>query len=435
MTQILLRNFELLDPDHDEVRGGYELLVEGGVIKEVSSKPIRADNATVVDCGRRTLMPGLIDSHVHVCLSEVYIRQLENIPLTLMTARAVDLMRGMLNRGFTSVRDTGGADWGIKAAVDQGLVPGPRLFIAGRAIGPTGGHSDGRRRTDNGGGCYCCNALKFTMQISDGSDQVRKAAREQMRQGCDHVKIMMSGGVASPYDPLDSLQFSPGEVAAAVEEAGAFGRYVCAHAYSPEAITRAANGGVRTIEHGNLIDDASAALMAKNGMFLIANLVAYYAMRERAKEFGMTPEMLEKNDLVIDGGLRSLEICKRAGVPVAYGSDLLGQLQVDQSREFQLRSEVVKPIDIIRSATTIGAQVVRQEGKLGCIKPGAFADLIVVDGNPLKRLDLLQGQGEHIPLIMQGGEILQECTERKAEPAIVSQTLLKQFPAARARAW
>jgi imidazolonepropionase-like amidohydrolase len=404
MTQILFRNFELLDPDHDEVRGGYELLVEGDVIKEVSAGPIKPDNATIVDCGRRTLMPGLIDSHVHVCLSEVYIRQLENIPLTLMTARAVDLMRGMLNRGFTSVRDTGGADWGIKAAVEQELVPGPRLFIAGRAIGPTGGHSDGRRRTDNGGGCYCCNALKFTMQISDGSDQVRKAAREQMRQGCDHVKIMMSGGVASPYDPLDSLQFSPGEVAAAVEEAGAFGRYVCAHAYTPEAITRAAAGGVRTIEHGNLIDDASAALMAKSGMFLIANLVAYYAMRERAKEFGMTPEMLEKNDLVIDGGLKSLEICKRAGVPVAYGSDLLGQLQVDQSREFQLRSEVVKPIDIIRSATTIGAQVVRQEGKLGCVKPGAFADLIVVDGNPLKRLDVLQGQGEHIPLIMKGGK-------------------------------
>jgi imidazolonepropionase-like amidohydrolase len=405
MTQILLKNFELLDPEHDDVRGGYELLVEGDKIKEVSAKPIRADNATVIDCGKRTLMPGLIDAHVHVCLTEVYIRQLENIPLTLMTARSIDLMRAMLNRGFTSVRDTGGADWGLKAAVEQGIVPGPRLFIAGRAIGPTGGHSDSRRRTDNGGGCYCCNAMVFTMQISDGADQVRKAAREQMRQGCDHVKIMMSGGVASPYDPLDSLQFSPGEVAAAVEEAHAFGRYVCAHAYSPEAITRAAQGGVRTIEHGNLIDEKSAALMAKSGMFLIANLVAYYAMRERAKEFGMTSEMLEKNDLVIDGGLKSLEICKRAGVPVAYGSDLLGQLQVDQSREFLLRSEVVKPIEIIRSATTVAAQVIRQEGKLGCVKPGAFADLIVVDGNPLKRLDLFQDQGRHIPLIMQGGKL------------------------------
>jgi imidazolonepropionase-like amidohydrolase len=405
MSQMLFRNLELLDPDNDEVRGGHEVLVEGGIIKDVSAKPIRADNAAVIDCGKRTLMPGLIDSHVHVCLSEVYIRQLENIPLTLMTARAIDLMRGMLNRGFTTVRDTGGADWGIKAAVEQGLVPGPRLFIAGRAIGPTGGHSDGRRRTDAGGGCYCCNALRFTMEISDGADKVRKAAREQMRQGCDHVKIMMSGGVASPYDPLDSLQFTVAEASAAVEEAHAFGRYVCAHAYTPEAITRAAECGVRTIEHGNLIDEKTAKLMASKGMFLVANLIAYYAMRERAKEFGMTPEMLAKNDLVIDGGLKSLEICKRAGVPVAYGSDLLGQLQVDQSREFMLRSEVVKPIDIIRSATTIGAQVLRQEGKLGCLKPGAHADLIVVDGNPLKKLDLLQGQGEHIPLIMQGGKI------------------------------
>ena len=145
--------------------------------------------------------------------------------------------------------------------------------------------------------------------------------------------------------------------------------------------------------------------MAKNGMFLVANLVAYYAMRERAKEFGMTPEMLEKNDLVIDGGLKSLEICKRAGVPVAYGSDLLGQLQVDQSREFLLRSEVVKPIDIVRSATTVAAKVIRQEGKLGCVKPGAFADLIVVDGNPLKKLELFQDQGRHIPLIMQSGKL------------------------------
>jgi imidazolonepropionase-like amidohydrolase len=405
MGQVLFRNFELLDPEHDELRGGYELLVEDKTIKEVSPRPIRADNATAIDCGKRTLMPGLIDAHVHVCLSEVYIRQLENVPLTLMTARAVDLMRGMLDRGFTSVRDTGGADWGLKAAVEQGLVPGPRLFIAGRAIGPTGGHSDGRRRTDGGGGCYCCNALKFTMEISDGADQVRKSAREQMRQGCDQVKIMMSGGVASPYDPLDSLQFSPGEVAAAVEEAHAFGRYVCAHAYTPEAITRAADGGVRTIEHGNLIDDASAQKMAAKGMFLIANLVAYYAMRERAREFGMTPEMLEKNDLVIDGGLNSLEICRRAGVPVAYGSDLLGQLQSDQSREFLLRSEVVKPIEIIRSATTIAARVIRQEGKLGCVKSGAHADLIVVDGNPLQKLELFQGQGRHIPLIMQGGRL------------------------------
>lgn len=403
MTALHFKNFALLEPEFGELRHGYELLVEGDRIRELSDKPIRSAGADVIDCGGRTLMPGLIDSHVHVFLSEVYIRTMESMPLTLMTARAVRLMKGMLDRGFTSVRDTGGADWGIKEAVEKGDVAGPRLFIAGAAIGPTGGHSDPRRRTDFGARCHCCNAMAYTMNVSDGVSSVRKSAREQMRLGADHIKIMMSGGVASPYDPLDSMQFSVDEVKAAVEEAKAFGRYVCAHAYTPEAITRAAECGVRAIEHGNLIDDASAKLMAENNMFLTANLVAYYAMKERAAEFGMTGDMLAKNDLVIDGGLRSLEICKRAGVPVAYGSDLLGQLQVEQSREFLLRREVLFPIEIIRSATTVGAQILRMEGKLGTVQAGAYADLLLVDGDPLKDFGLFQEQGKHLAAVMKGG--------------------------------
>ncbi len=403
MTALHFKNFALLEPEFGELRHGYELLVEGDRIRELSDKPIRSAGADVIDCGGRTLMPGLIDSHVHVFLSEVYIRTMESMPLTLMTARAVRLMKGMLDRGFTSVRDTGGADWGIKEAVEKGDVAGPRLFIAGAAIGPTGGHSDPRRRTDFGARCHCCNAMAYTMNVSDGVSSVRKSAREQMRLGADHIKIMMSGGVASPYDPLDSMQFSVDEVKAAVEEAKAFGRYVCAHAYTPEAITRAAECGVRAIEHGNLIDDASAKLMAENNMFLTANLVAYYAMKERAAEFGMTGDMLAKNDLVIDGGLRSLEICKRAGVPVAYGSDLLGQLQVEQSREFLLRREVLSPIEIIRSATTVGAQILRMEGKLGTVQAGAYADLLLVDGDPLKDFGLFQEQGKHLAAVMKGG--------------------------------
>ncbi len=404
MAQILFRNFRMLDPEKDEIVGGHEILVEGDSIREVSAKPIKAPDASAIDCGGRTLMPGLIDCHVHVMLSEVLIRQLEHVPLTLMSARAAVAMRAMLDRGFTTVRDTGGADWGLKAAVDQGLLDGPRMFISGRAIGPTGGHADVRRRTDPGPSCRCCHALAFAMATADGDAEVRKTVREEMRQGCDQVKIMMSGGVASPYDPLDSLQFSPGEVAAAVEEAQAFGRYVCAHAYTPQAIQRAAQAGVRTIEHGNLIDEASAALMAQKGMLLIANLVTYYAMRERASTFGMPSEMLAKNELVIEGGLRSLEICKRAGVPVAYGTDLLGQLQVDQSREFVLRSQVMSPLEIIRSATLVGAKVVRQQGKLGCLRPGAFADLLVIDGNPLKDLGLFETPEKSFVAIMKAGK-------------------------------
>ena len=396
-----LRNLALLEPEAGVVQPGMQLRIADGRVQEVG-ETLAPGGATVVDCGGRVVMPGLIDSHVHVMLTAVNTRALESVPLTLGTARAAASMRGMLDRGFTTVRDTGGADWGIKQAVDEGSIVGPRLFIAGQAIGPTGGHSDPRRRTDVWGRrCHCCNAMAFSMCVSDGVSEVRKSVREQMRQGADQVKIMMSGGVASPYDPLDSLQFSDGEVAAAVEEARAFGRYVCAHAYTPEAITRAAAAGVRTIEHGNLIDDASARLMAEKGMFLVANLVAYYAMRERAAEFGMTGDMLAKNDLVIDGGLRSLEICQRAGVPVAYGSDLLGELQVDQGREFLLRREVLSNLDIIRSATTVGAQVTRTEGTLGTLRPGAHADLLVLDGNPLDDLAVLAGGG--MPAIMKAG--------------------------------
>jgi imidazolonepropionase-like amidohydrolase len=403
MTRYLFRNVQLLDPTRDRLLGGHEVLVEGETIREVSERPLPVAGATVIDGGGRTLMPGLIDCHVHVCLSEVNIRNLEHVPLTLMTARAAVLMRGMIDRGFTTVRDTGGADWGIKAAVDGGLLPGPRLFISARAIGPTGGHSDPRRRTDGEPPCRCCNAMAFTLTLADGADEVRRAAREQMRQGADQIKIMMSGGVASPYDPLDSLQLSPGEVAAAVEEAEAFGRYVCAHAYTAAAITRAMQAGVRTIEHGNLIDEAAARLMADSGAFLVANLVTYFVMKERAAQFGMTGEMLAKNDLVLEHGYRSLEICRRAGVPVAYGSDLLGQLQEEQSREFVIRGDVMKPLEVIQSATTVAARVLRQEGKLGVIAPGALADLLVVDGNPLGDLGLFQHQGAHLAVIMKGG--------------------------------
>ena len=402
--QFIFRNFQLLDPRFDDVRGGYEVLVEGETIREVSARPIKAANAAAIDCGGKTLMPGLIDCHAHVFLVEVGIARLESLPLTLLAAKASVLMRQMLDRGFTTVRDTGGADWGIKEAVENGTLAGPRLFISGRAIGPTGGHTDSRRRTQFGEtACHCCDALSFITGIADGADQMRQAVREQMRQGADQIKIMLSGGVASPWDPLDSLQFSIGEISAAVEEAHAFGRYVLAHAYTPEAITRGVTHGVRTIEHGNLIDAPSAKLMAERKTFMVANLVTYYMMKDHGASLGLSASQLEKNDLVIEGGLRSLEICKRAGVPVGFGTDLLGKLQVHQSREFLFRSEVLSPLEIIRQATLVGAQIVRREGKLGVVEPGAYADLIVVDGNPLKDLGLFQDQGAHLSAIMKGG--------------------------------
>jgi imidazolonepropionase-like amidohydrolase len=400
-----LHNMKLLDPHWDEPRDGYHVIVEDQTIREVSASPLTSPSAASIDLGGRTLMPGLIDCHVHVFIVELSMGKLETYPLTLMTAKATKLLKDMLGRGFTTVRDTGGADWGIRQAVEDGTIEGPRLFVSGRPISVTGGHGDSRRRTAGEAPCKCCNALSFLMETADGVSHVRKAVREQLRQGADQIKIFVSGGVSSPWDPLDSLQFSKDEIAAAVEEAQAFGRYVLAHAYSPESIQRAVNAGVRTIEHGNLIDSLSAKLMAEKKALMVANLVAYYAMRERGPALGFAADMLAKNDLVIDGGLRSLEICKQAGVPVAYGSDLLGELQSDQSREFLYRSQVLKPIEIIRQATLVGAEVLRQTGKLGIVEPGACADLIALDGDPTKDLNLFQDQGAHIPLIMKAGKV------------------------------
>src|ERR1700704_732178 len=180
VANILFKNAKLLDPHADELVGGVSVLVEGETIREVSGKPIKTSNSDVIDCKGRTLMPGLIDCHVHVMLSEVNLRYLEAIPLTMMTARAASLMRAMIDRGFTTVRDTGGADWGIRDSVAQGHMPGPRMFVAGRALGPTGGHSDARRRTDTGSrACRCCNAMSFCLEVVDGVDAVRAAVREQ----------------------------------------------------------------------------------------------------------------------------------------------------------------------------------------------------------------------------------------------------------------
>jgi imidazolonepropionase-like amidohydrolase len=405
VTSFLFKNLSLLDPRWKEARGGYEVLIEGDVIKEVSAKPIKSKNAKVVDCGRRTVMPGLIDCHVHTHHSEVYMNRMEAIPLTLMMARSTGRLKRMLDRGFTTVRDAGGADWGTKTAVESGLIPGPRMFISCRSIGPTGGHNDRNRRTDFAGPpCLCCNGMVFIRAIADGPDEVRKAAREQMRQGADQVKLMVSGGVASPHDPLESIQFSIEEITAAVEEAHAFGRYVLTHAYTPEAITRAVNCGVRTIEHGNMVDAPTAKLMAKKGVYMIPNLVTYEAMKRRAKELGMPDVMLEKNDEVLKSGYRELELCRKFGVKMAYGSDLLGALEDEQTGEFKIRGEVMPAIDVIRSATLIGAEVVRQEGRLGVIEPGAYADLLVVDGDPLKDLGLFQDGGPNLTAIMKAGK-------------------------------
>lgn len=403
MMSYLFTGGRFLDPRRDELLDGIEVLVEGNVVKEVSDRPIRAANAQRIDVGHRTLMPGLIDAHIHIVLTEVNLRLLADVPLTLLTAKGSVQMRAMLERGFTTLRDTGGADWGIKAAVEQGLFVGPRLFIAGQPLSQTGGHADHRSRTQSTVFCACCSGLAWTARVADGVPDVIKATRDELRKGADHIKIMVSGGVSSQADPLESLQYRMDEIEAAVEEATRWGSYVCAHAYSAKAIERAVRGGVRTIEHGNLIDTTTAQLMAERGAYLVPTLVAYDALKRRGPEYGLSAYSLAKNELVLQAGLRSLEICRAAGVKIGFGSDLLGQLQTDHCTEFQLRAGAMSAPEIIRSATLVNAEIVRQEGKLGEIVPGAFADLLVVDGNPYADLSVFRNDGGRLDAIMANG--------------------------------
>jgi len=403
MASYLFHGGSFLDPRRDELLDGIEVLVEDDRIREVSDRPIKSSQAVRIDVGKRTLMPGLIDAHVHIFLSEVNIGALEGVPLTLLAARGIVSMRNMLMRGFTTLRDMSGADHGIKTAAEAGIVDSPRLFIAGMAISQTGGHADFRRKTQDRFECPCCSGVSYTGRVADGVPQVIHAARDELRKGADFIKIMVSGGVASQSDPLESVQYRPDEIEAACQEAERWGTYVAAHAYTAEAIKHGVSAGVRTIEHGNLMDAESAKLMADRGAFLVPTLVAYDALRRRGKHYGLSDYSLAKNEIVLKAGLRSLELARAAGVAIGFGSDLLGQLQNDHCREFLICREAMSPQDILRSATIENARILKREGQLGELVPGAFADLLVVDGNPQKDIGLFEDGGPNLSVIMKGG--------------------------------
>ncbi|HTK00272.1 MAG TPA: amidohydrolase family protein [Bordetella sp.] len=414
MTAFLFKNANLLDPDFPELREDMHVLVEDGAIKEVSDRPISARSARAIDVRGRTLMPGLIDLHAHVMATQLNLSTQGMLPDALVMMRAVPIMAAMLRRGFTTVRDAGGAGWGLKCAVEEGTLVGPRLFISGRAISQTGGHGDPRPRSDHlrpMSFCGCCFRAGDIGRVADGVDEVRKAVRQELQMGADQIKIMASGGVASPTDPIASFGYSEDEIRAIVAEARGRQTYVLAHAYTAEAISRAVKCGVRTIEHGNLIDDDAAAVMATHGAYVVPTLVTYEALANEGADYGLPPDSVAKIATVRTAGLHSLEIYKRAGVKMGYGSDLLGPSQRLQSDEFRLRAQVLTPHEVIQSATSVAAEVLRMENRLGRIAAGAIADVLVVDGNPYKDVSCLLGQGDHIPLVMKDGKIFHDAME------------------------
>ena len=308
----------------------------------------------------------------------------------------------MLMRGFTTVRDAAGADYGVQLAIDRGFLRGPRLFIAGAPISQTGGHADSRSRGVKEFMCSCAGLGLFPA-IADGVSEVRRAVREQLRNGANQIKIMAGGGVASPSDPIDGTQYSLEEITAACEEAFAANTYVMAHAYSPRSITRAVQCGVRSIEHGNLLDEPAAKVMKAHGAYLVPTLATYAMLAEEGKRLGWSDEMLGKLDRVKDAGTRAIAIAKAEGIPIAFGTDLLGAMHKQQSIEWRLRAGVQSAVEILQSATSVAAKLLNQEGKLGVIAPGAHADLVVVDGDPTADITLLCDPEKAIVGVMKAG--------------------------------
>src|SRR2546423_1572132 len=390
MTQaarLLFQNASVLDAERGELIPDRYVLVEGERILEVGGPAVRANDADRIALKGMPLMPGLIDAHVHVTAVTADLSAMAEWSPTYVTARTAHVLRGMLSRGFTTVRDVAGADYGLAAAIDEGYLEGPRLIFGGKALTQTGGHGDWRSRGRTAyDGSACCPGLGT---ICDGVPEVRRAVREEIRRGAQHIKLMLSGGVASPTDRVDATQFSRDEIRAAVEEAEAANLYVVGHAYTSRAISRGLECGVRSIEHGNLMDESSLPLFQESRAFYVPTLATYAALAARGREFGLPEHSHRKVFDVLDAGLHGLELAHRAHLPIVYGTDLLGGMHEEQLSEFTLRRQVQPPTDILRSATTVAARLLRLEGQVGVVATGASADLLVVDGDPLQDIGVL----------------------------------------------
>lgn len=400
--RVLVTNARLLDVDAGDYRPGSSVAIEAGRIVDVGRSASGGD-AEHIDARDRVVMPGLIDAHVHPMMSSMDLGSLQHEPLTLLAQRAGAELEAMVRRGFTTARDACGGDAGLVRAIDEGLISGPRLLVSGRALSMTGGHGDAGEAADGPQACGC-HVGPFA-RVVDGVDAVRRAARQELRAGAHQLKVMASGGVASPGDEIWSLQYSVEEIAAAVAEATARRTYVLAHAYTAEAVSRAVTAGARSIEHGNLVDRPAAELMAEHGTFLVPTLVTYDKIHELGDQLGMPAAQRRKVVDVIDAGLDSLRICRDAGVKIGFGTDLLGEAQAYQGDEFRIRARAEEPIDIIRSATVVNAELLRLSGEAGIVAPGAFADLLIVDGDPLSDVTVLADPAR-IDLVMRAGEVV-----------------------------
>lgn len=407
MSSYIFENARILDGSKEDGEHDRFIRVSGNVIDEVSDKPIKDSNAHRFDLAGKTLMPGLIDCHVHINTGGHHEPDIcASMPNETVLYHSVRLMKEILNRGFTTVRDLGGATYAQVRAIEDGLVEGPRLVICGKAMVQNGGHSDYRSRYEIGGAEQQLHQLGSVARVVDGVDDCRKAARDEVRKGAQFIKIMANGGAASNHFPRPYLGYSMEELRVFQDEADKAKMYVSVHTHTDEAVARALELGIHSIEHATLITPETAATAVKQGAIVTPTISAYEAQIREGERLGLDPAFVERLKWVRARGPESLEVMQAAGVKLAYGTDVLGSMWSYQSEEFMIRNEVLSALEVIKSATLNAAELCRMPGKIGTIAPGAFADLLVVEKDPLKDISVLAEQGRYMSAIMKDGKFI-----------------------------
>jgi imidazolonepropionase-like amidohydrolase len=381
-----------------QLRPSCHVMVEGNRIRSVSPTRLQPEDAVV--------MPGLIDAHAHITGLSLSPRNVA-YPAAEIAAAAADYLQCSLMDGFTSLREAGGADHAIARLLNEGKIIGPRLFYSGRALTQTGGGADFRTPDELNDACGRPGPFSAMSVIADGIDEVRKAAREELRRGAAHIKTFVSGGVVFPSEAHSTIyEYSLEELRAIVEEAAGRGTYVMAHVYTDEGVRRCLSAGVRSIEHANFASEETVAMMARQGAYLDPTFISLAQRIESAAEAGLTSAIVDNLKATAARGRQVYLWAKRHNVPIAFGTDLWGpEARKSQPREFEMRIDLDDPANIIRSATSVNAELLMQAGRLGTIAPGAYADLLVVEGNPLSDVRVMTEPRKNLKLVMKDGVI------------------------------
>ncbi|MFO1352495.1 MAG: amidohydrolase family protein [Gammaproteobacteria bacterium] len=412
---VLFQDVRIFDGRADHLTESLNVLVEGNKIAKISQAPISADGATVINGGGRTLMPGLIDAHAHIMFATVPMLVALTADIGFLNVAAVKAANDMLMGGYTTIRDMGGPVFGLKRGIDAGLVPGPRIWPSGAFISQSGGHGDFRLPNELPAppGYFSYTERIGGAAIADNPDTVRQRAREQLALGASQIKLMAGGGVASSYDPLDVTQYTVPELRAAVEAAENWGTYVAVHAYTPHAVRQAIEAGVKCIDHGQLLDEPTVKLMAEKGLWW--SLQPFTDDEPSAFAEG-SPNRIKQLEM-FSGTDTAYKLAKKYKIKTAWGTDILFSAE-RVARQGKILSKMVQwytPAEVLKMATADNAELLALSGlrspypgKLGVVEEGALADLILVDGDPIANIKLVEDPAKNFLIIMKDGKIYKD---------------------------